>query len=257
MSFGGTHYCPTCDKAVYAAEQVMGPGRKMCLKCKSCSKRLDSFSLVEHNFESCHVRLFGTRDLRSANLSPSSPTASPSTSFSPLSTPALTSRSSTDLTKERVNSPDDEDDDVDEPRTPPPPSHAFLKSDPAVADPRPLKQSLTGSAAFLPRAQPLRPTATGTSPSKVQRYASPSPGKAAARFASPNPLCPVCDKAVYFAEQVKASGRIWHKACLRCTECRVLLDSNRLTEKDGDPLCRSCYSKLHGPQGSGYALLGR
>lgn len=69
-------------------------------------------------------------------------------------------------------------------------------------------------------------------------------------------LLPVSSKLLMLL-QVKASGRVWHKACLRCTECRVLLDSNRLTEKDGDPLCRSCYSKLHGPQGSGYALLGR
>ncbi|EJD43056.1 LIM-domain-containing protein [Auricularia subglabra TFB-10046 SS5] len=252
MSFGGTQYCPTCDKAVYAAEQVMGPGRKyyhkMCLKCKSCGRRLDSGGLVEHNAEpyckACHVRLFGTRDLRSANLSPSSSPAS----FSP-SLPVVTSV---------VRSDDDEDEDV--PKTPPSRSQSprsttpgFLDADPSVTR-KPLKQAYTGSAAILPRASPLKPTATGTSPAKVQRFAA-SPGK---RFAAqPNPLCPVCDKAVYFAEQVKAIGRVWHKACLRCTNCNSLLDSTRLTEKDGDPLCRSCYSKLHGPQGSGYALMGK
>ncbi|KAI9060120.1 hypothetical protein FKP32DRAFT_1687699 [Trametes sanguinea] len=74
--FGGTPICPRCSKAVYAAEQIMGPGRKLyhkpCLACKNCGKRLDSFSLVEHNEEpyckNCHVKLFGTRDLRHANL---------------------------------------------------------------------------------------------------------------------------------------------------------------------------------------------
>jgi len=33
MSSGGTSYCPTCDRAVYAAEKVMGPGRKVRLAC--------------------------------------------------------------------------------------------------------------------------------------------------------------------------------------------------------------------------------
>ncbi|KAI0087599.1 hypothetical protein BDY19DRAFT_954528 [Irpex rosettiformis] len=27
--FGGTPICPRCNKAVYAAEQIMGPGRKV------------------------------------------------------------------------------------------------------------------------------------------------------------------------------------------------------------------------------------
>ncbi|KAA1474074.1 LIM-domain-containing protein [Dentipellis sp. KUC8613] len=71
------------------------------------------------------------------------------------------------------------------------------------------------------------------------------------------PQCPKCGKSVYFAEQVKAVGKTYHKACLRCTECGTSLDSSRLTEKDGQPMCRRCYSKLFGPQGSGYALLGK
>ncbi|KAG1852616.1 hypothetical protein C8R48DRAFT_611678 [Suillus tomentosus] len=53
--FGGTPICPRCNKAVYAAEQVMGPGRKLyhkpCLACTTCSKRLDSFTLLEHDQE--------------------------------------------------------------------------------------------------------------------------------------------------------------------------------------------------------------
>lgn len=80
-------------------------------------------------------------------------------------------------------------------------------------------------------------------------------------------------------------GKTYHKACLRCVECNTLLDSSRLTEKDGQPMCHRCYSKVwqfgvpliirslgtdrvavadrfwsaqfHGPQGSGYALLGK
>jgi formylmethanofuran dehydrogenase subunit E len=70
-------------------------------------------------------------------------------------------------------------------------------------------------------------------------------------------VCPRCGKNVFFAEQLKAVGKTFHKGCLRCTECNTTLDSSRLTEKDGEPFCYRCYGKLHGPQGGGYALLGK
>lgn len=58
------------------------------------------------------------------------------------------------------------------------------------------------------------------------------------------PLCARCGKAVYFAEQVKASGKTFHKPCLRCTVCNTALDSGKLTEKDGQVMCQSCYGKV-------------
>ncbi|THG99298.1 hypothetical protein EW145_g7292, partial [Phellinidium pouzarii] len=74
--YGGIPICPRCVKAVYAAEQIMGPGRMLyhrpCLACSSCNKRLDSLSLVEHDKEpyckQCYNKNFGPRDLRQANL---------------------------------------------------------------------------------------------------------------------------------------------------------------------------------------------
>ncbi|CAL1697994.1 unnamed protein product [Somion occarium] len=94
----------------YDGEQLY---HKPCLACTSCGKRLDSYSLVEHNQQpfckQCHVKNFGTRDLRHANLPdrddvlglspPTSPTRSsthlpslpPRMSPSP-STPATSSR---------------------------------------------------------------------------------------------------------------------------------------------------------------------
>jgi len=234
----------------------MGPGRKIyhkvCLKCTNCGKRLDSGSLLEHDLEPycklCHVKLFGTRDLRSANLSPSRtpPKSSPSLSTG---SPRLRSLAEDNVLDDVESSPSRRNvlQDSSIPLSDEPEGSDGTKDGEgdAVPLPRarpPLQPSWTGSAA--PQT-PLRMTSTGTS--------SSSPVK---KFGV-NPMCPRCDKAVYFAEQVKASGKIWHKNCLRCSNCSVLLDSNRLTEKDGDPLCRQCYSKLHGPQGSGYALLGR
>lgn len=43
---------------------------------------------------------------------------------------------------------------------------------------------------------------------------------------------------------MKAVGKTWHKGCLRCTSCSTLLDSKRLNDKDGDPLCGRCYNKV-------------
>ncbi|KAH7100460.1 LIM-domain-containing protein [Auriculariales sp. MPI-PUGE-AT-0066] len=292
MNFGGTAYCPTCDRAVYAAEKVMGPGRKlyhkMCLKCTSCMKRLDQGSLVEHNQEpyckNCHVRLFGTRDLRSANLSPSTsnrtttndsaeffPPLTTTHSFSPTTSPKL---GTSQTPAAYVPSPDSTEEDL----LPTPPSEevdkdvdldgkedvllaqSFLDSDPAgkpfTSPPALLRQAYTGPHGSPART--LKPTATGTSsPSKVQMYSGSLSGSPGRRFGGGTPLCPTCNNAVYFAEQVKACGRVWHKRCLRCVDCDTLLDSNRLTEREGDPMCRSCYSKTAGPQGAGYALHGR
>ena len=36
--------------------------------------------------------------------------------------------------------------------------------------------------------------------------------------------CPVCGKTVYFAEEVVAEGKKFHKRCFKCSECNKLLD---------------------------------
>lgn len=89
----------------------------------------------------------------------------------------------------------------------------------------------------------LAPSATGT------RY-----GRALAPMATgtprqwglggTNPACGRCGKTVYFAEQVKAIGKTYHRGCLKCSECSTTLDSTKLTERDGEPYCRQCYSKV-------------
>ncbi|KAF5326640.1 hypothetical protein D9611_000875 [Ephemerocybe angulata] len=82
-------------------------------------------------------------------------------------------------------------------------------------------------------------------------------GSPAKRWGAATPVCPRCKKSVYFAEQVKAVGKTWHKLCMRCTECNTSLDSTKLRDHDEQPYCVRCYNKVHGPQGQGYALLGK
>ncbi|ORZ19035.1 hypothetical protein BCR42DRAFT_450165 [Absidia repens] len=66
--FGGAPSCVRCQKAVYMAEQVIGPSgayHKVCLTCKECNKRLDSTTLTEREGEAyckvCHSRKWGIK----------------------------------------------------------------------------------------------------------------------------------------------------------------------------------------------------
>ncbi|CAE6477696.1 unnamed protein product [Rhizoctonia solani] len=397
--FGGPSKCPRCEKTVYAAEQIIGPGRqiyhKFCLKCTSCNKRLDSYSLVEHNQQPyckpCHVRGFGTRDLRHQNLPQTSPPASPSSrNAQPVSppasldgfagrftkpsppnvqneppltpprtvSPATEVAESENLDAENVESSEpqsqpavsdsaevpapatpepakEEPEDVFDAPSPPlsasptrapalPPRTASLKNSynfeyrqksgtgrfPAPLSPSAIRKGSTGFAALRAgppsptrrtafgadsaNQSPLTPSATGSTPIRpmvstptgtirqgpltpaggIMQSSLSSPARPLAQTptglrpmttggGSPNIFggrveCPRCAKAVYHAEQVTGpGGRKYHKLCLRCVQCNSSLNAGKLTEKDGEPMCRNCYSKTHGPQGSGYALIGR
>jgi len=65
-------------------------------------------------------------------------------------------------------------------------------------------------------------------------------------------VCPKCEKNVYFAEEVKALGNVYHKLCFTCTACRKLLVSGSITEHDNKIYCKNCYGKMFGPKGYGY-----
>ncbi|KAG6812692.1 hypothetical protein H0H92_001321 [Tricholoma furcatifolium] len=313
--FAGTQSCPRCSKVVYAAEQASlwflvvlanvanamtssgnGSWQEACM---ICNKRLDSYTLLEHDEMN-----FGTRDLRHANLphrditpegdrgrstSPMRTTLStPPRLGSPLRRYDATGRlvSDTDTGAQRLtalattsisssdSSSDSEAPDaeaMDDAPTTPPPTAA-----PAAAAGTPSNSGRFGPTG-IPRTVPITPTRSAPVQGRLpvsgidSSDASPVPlpvmqtatgtryGAALANnltgspkrqwTASTNPACPRCGKSVFFAEQVKAVGKTFHKNCLRCVECNTGLDSNRLRDHDGDP--------FHGPQGGGYALLGK
>ncbi|KAF9040155.1 hypothetical protein BJ165DRAFT_1495814 [Panaeolus papilionaceus] len=472
----GSPRCPICSKPVYAAEQIMGPGRKPCLSCMICKKRLDSYTLLEHNEQpyckACHLKNFGTRNLRHANLpvaappeggapraaspTPSSPTKAafsaqallrpintgggaplprirPRSLISPISptftgtgrnqSPVrqsfaqLTGRSSSGSNTPNppsINGDTISEENEDQPgetssptHTLPAPSHIESESQ-KEPSPEPASRTDTGSddnqsatplnpshtgrpgLGTLPRTIPLflnangsvtpfrqhgtsqslgsipassLPASTYTSallassssdamPSEDTSSTTTSESEPSTReeiedaqlppdaeakpspfFTSPNqtraingtpdfqgrispsatpghrtafslgsvtptytggnfsplvpnatgtrygsllsggprstgsggvgvqmtgtpggtprrqwgggtPSCGRCGKSVYFAEQVKAVGKTFHKGCLRCAECGTSLDSNKLRDHDGDPYCVRCYNKV-------------
>ncbi|KAG0333849.1 hypothetical protein BG004_000673 [Podila humilis] len=66
-------------------------------------------------------------------------------------------------------------------------------------------------------------------------------------------ICPRCQKTVYAAESALAPGGVkYHKLCLRCMECSKSLDSTNITDRQGEILCKTCYSKKYGAKGYGY-----
>ncbi|VDP97674.1 unnamed protein product [Trichobilharzia regenti] len=53
--------------------------------------------------------------------------------------------------------------------------------------------------------------------------------------------CPVCSKNVYFAEEVRAMGRAFHRQCFKCCQCSKALDSFTANDHKGSLYCKSCY----------------
>ncbi|KAI9016113.1 hypothetical protein DFJ74DRAFT_679519 [Hyaloraphidium curvatum] len=66
---GGGSTCPGCSKTVYFAEQVIGPQgakfHKLCLKCTSCSKLLETSTISESKdgivCKSCYAKTHGPK----------------------------------------------------------------------------------------------------------------------------------------------------------------------------------------------------
>lgn len=103
--FGGSPTCPTCGKAVYFAEKVIGPGgtayHKLCLKCNECQKSLEPRLLVDHDgvayCKACYGKLFGAKgygaggalvgEYRPRATPPSSPQKGPPTPARPTPAP--------------------------------------------------------------------------------------------------------------------------------------------------------------------------
>ena len=75
-----------------------------------------------------------------------------------------------------------------------------------------------------------------------------------------NPKCCVCAKSVFFKEELKAIGRIWHASCFTCgggksdsQGCKKTLKRDGYLDHENQPYCNACYSKLFKPKGFGFS----
>ncbi|CAG2169267.1 unnamed protein product [Oppiella nova] len=63
-----SNICLKCNRAVYAAEEMLAGGlkwHKICFKCNLCNKRLDSVNVNAHDqalyCKQCYARKFGPK----------------------------------------------------------------------------------------------------------------------------------------------------------------------------------------------------
>lgn len=68
--------------------------------------------------------------------------------------------------------------------------------------------------------------------------------------------CAVCQRTVYAAEYVGATGRAFHKACFRCGVCKTLLRADTFTTVDGKFYCKPHYEQQFKLAGNYSALFG-
>jgi len=70
LKVGAGDICPRCEKKVYFAEQLIGPGsvkyHKTCFRCSECNKLLDSSTFVDNKegtvfCRQCHGKKFGPK----------------------------------------------------------------------------------------------------------------------------------------------------------------------------------------------------
>ncbi|KAJ3085429.1 hypothetical protein HK102_014179, partial [Quaeritorhiza haematococci] len=254
--FGGAPKCPRCGKSVYAAEKVPGPAgdyHKSCLTCKECNKRLDSTTLTERDKEayckSCYGKLFGPKGYgfgggaaflstdSTVNTSKSnSPTGSSSNIAASSSGTSLSAAAGNSIASLSVTTP---------------------RSFGSTTAASPTLTSKVTTTAYKDDSAPVVPsyiTALNDNPKPRSSVTSSSNVAGNKKvFGGSSDLCPRCNKAVYFAEQVTGPGSTkYHKACFKCSDCGKSLDSSNVADKDGVVYCRPCHAKKFGPKGYGF-----
>ncbi|KAI9487010.1 MAG: hypothetical protein EXX96DRAFT_62413 [Benjaminiella poitrasii] len=242
--FGGTPKCPRCEKAVYMAEQVIGPGgpwHKNCLTCKECNKRLDSTTLTEKNNEAycktCYNRKWGPKGYGFAGGAAFLSTENKLPSEILKENSLLEDNNDiTRTTKTMINNTSLDN------MAPSLPARPQQQQQPTLPS-RPKTVTTTNNDVNPEQQQS----------SYIKHQTSYVPRKF--NFGSQPDICVSCRKPVYAAELVLGAGNKYHKICLKCSECSKRLDSTNMVDKDFDLYCRGCYSKLFGPKGYGYGNL--
>ncbi|KAI8343751.1 hypothetical protein BC941DRAFT_412229 [Chlamydoabsidia padenii] len=277
--FGGAPSCTRCQKAVYMAEQVVGPSgvyHKSCLTCKECNKRLDSTTLAEREGEAyckvCHSRKWGIKGygfaggasfLSTENKMPKDILESQQELSSPPTTPPRvlgSGSNNTPILPARPSAPE-----IQQTSSSSSSSSNSSNSSNSINNDTPTPSFWSNRVSNNNNDQPPvnrqptlppRPLAS-SSPAPKASYVSYQTGYVPKKinFGIQNDTCTKCGKAVYAAELALGAGNKYHKLCLKCCQCGKLLSSTNMQDRDHDLYCRGCYSKSFGPKGYGYGNL--
>ena len=57
-------------------------------------------------------------------------------------------------------------------------------------------------------------------------------------------ICEVCGKTVYAMDELKADNKIFHKSCLRCSECNKVLSLGTFAALEGKMFCKPHFIKV-------------
>ncbi|KAI9502787.1 Cysteine and glycine-rich protein 3 [Coemansia spiralis] len=242
--------CPRCEKPIFHAEKVVGPGgpwHRSCFRCKNCSRTLTSAILTDHEGEAfcnnCYNKLFAPRGYNIGGSTEPLPQHASSQNGSRESIDRNSQPSSP--TRRRSGAVPFVDRDSL--------AFSYLASSPNKREGLPSDQQPFGSAAVAAASaavagQTVRPSSARSS-SRLTYGRPYSPKKQFGLGGPPPDVCPRCDKVVYAMELANAAGRKYHKRCLRCIECDTSVNSLQMADRNGEIYCKGCYAKNFGPKG--------
>ena len=67
-------------------------------------------------------------------------------------------------------------------------------------------------------------------------------------------MCGICNKVVYPAEFIGASGKAFHKTCFRCNVCKTILRADNYATVDNEFFCRNHYEQAFKASGGTYNI---
>lgn len=279
MPLGGGDRCPRCDKIVYFAEERRALGRKYhaaCLKCMLCGKSLDSTNCSDHDGEifcnPCHRKQFGPKGYGFASgasgLSVDLGNSYNSSLAQVQAGIVVGTKGSGDLCPrcnctvymaERIIGG----------------GKAYhkscfrcgecsksLDSTTLCQHEREIYCKACYSRLFGPKGYGFAGGASGLSMDtgklyevtreNVSHLAQAQVPQIGSGGDGSKETCSRCSQAVYFAERVASMGKVYHKACFRCSNCNKSLDSTTLTQHEDNIYCKACYSRKFGPKGFGF-----
>jgi len=220
--------CPKCDKIVYEAEGYPAGGQKFhkrCLKCSSCTRKLDSNSVaIMDNKLFCIICMKKNRSQESPKIYPDTKAIAPS----------------------------------DEKGCPRCDGAVFEAEKLTVKEDSYHKRCFTCFRCSRALDSLIVMTSTdGNIYCKVCYKIAHAPDRpqvmtdlAVIPAEEEKDGCPRCTGKVFEAEKMTTKRGFYHKKCFACIKCKGCLNySNAIEGPDDEVYCKTCYLRFHGPGG--------